>query len=76
VHLLDFLHPGGDTLVAVATRQLGQAHAVGLNQAHTAFGNLLQKLPHARIAAGRLVINFNDRLRRRLEAHAYGMKAE
>ena len=62
--------------MAVATRQLGDANAVGFDQAGTGLFGTVQKLPHARIAARGFVINLDDRLGRGLQAHAHGMKAE
>jgi hypothetical protein len=63
-------------LVAVATRELGQAWAIGLDQTHTGFGGTLDELTHTRITARGVKVNFNDGLRRCFNAHANGVKAE
>jgi hypothetical protein len=76
MHLRQLLHPGGDALVTMAAAELGQTHAVGLDQAHTGFIDLVNELPHARIAPGGLKIYFDDGSRRGFKAHAHGMKAE
>jgi hypothetical protein len=60
----------------MAAGQLGQAHAVGFDQAGAGISDTIEKLPHPRIAPGRIHIDFDNRLRRGLEAHAHGMKSE
>jgi hypothetical protein len=60
----------------MAAGNFGQTHAIGLDQAHTALGDFLQKLPHTRIPPRRLIKNFNDGLGGGFQANAYGMKAE
>ena len=76
MHLRQFLHPRRHPLVPVAAAQPGQPHAIGLDQSHPGFGHFLNELPHPRIAPSRVDIDFNHRLRRRLQAHAHGMKTE
>ena len=63
-------------LVAVPAAQTSQPHAISLHQPHASLGRLLHKLPHPRITPPRVHKDFNHRLRRRLQAHAHGMKAE
>ena len=69
------LHPRGHALVAVAAAELGQAQAVGLDQSRTGLGGALQELAHARVAARRFEIDFDDGFRRGFQAHAHGMEA-
>ena len=68
--------PGGDALVPMAARQLGQADAIGFDQPRAGFGHPLEELPHARVAPRRIDVDLDDRLRRRLQAHGDGMEAE
>src|SRR5450830_1875253 len=65
-----------DLTWATAAGQLGQAQAVGLDQAHAGFAHALQELAHARITARGLEVDFDDGLGRGLEPHAHGVKAE
>ena len=70
------MHPRSHTLVAMAAGEFGQAHAIGFNHSDTSLSHPLQKLAHAGITAGGLVINFNDGLWRGLQTHTDGVKAE
>ena len=74
-HLGQRLDPRDHALVAMVATQLGQAQAVGLDQSNIRLFGALDELAHARIAAGRLEIDFDDGGGRRLEAHADGVKA-
>ena len=70
------LHARRDALVAMASGQLGNAHAVGLDQAGTGLAGTVEKLAHAGIAPRHLVINLDDGFRRGLQTHTHGVKAE
>ena len=76
MHLWQRFHTCGNALVSMAARKLGNAKGVSLNQAYTGLLRLGHKLPHAGIAARRLKINFNNRLRSGFQAHPHGMKTE
>jgi hypothetical protein len=60
----------------MTARQLGQSHAVGLNEPHARFLRSLNELAHARIAARRFKINFNNRMGRCFQTHTQGVKTE
>ncbi|MOA13683.1 hypothetical protein D3C78_1337450 [compost metagenome] len=60
----------------MAAGELGEAFAVGFDQACAGFTRAVQELAHAGVAARGLVIDFDDGLRRGLQTHAYGVKAE
>ena len=67
---------GHHARVAMATGQLGQSLAIGFDQAHARITGLVDERPHAGVAAGDLVMDFNNGLGRDLEANAHGMEAE
>jgi hypothetical protein len=75
-HLRHRLHPRRHALVPVAATELGQAHAVGLDQAHTRFLDPLDELAHAGVAPGGFEIDLDDGFRRGFQPHADGVEAE
>jgi hypothetical protein len=48
----------------MTARQLGKAHAIGLDEPHTSLLSPFYKLPHPGIAPGGFKVDFNNRLRR------------
>jgi hypothetical protein len=56
-------YTSGNTLMTMAARQLGQAHAVSLYEPDTGFLSAFDELPHAGITAGGFKIDFDNRLR-------------
>ena len=76
MHLLQGLHPRRHALVAMAAAELGQAHAVGLDQPHARFFGFVQKLAHACVAPGGLEVDFNNRLRGGFQAYAQRVEAK
>src|SRR6218665_43129 len=70
------LHARGHALVAMAAGQLGDAHAVSLDQAGAGRAGAFEKLAHARVAPRGLVVDLDDRFGRGLQTHAHGVKAE
>ena len=70
------LDPCHHTLVTVAAAELGQAHAIGLDQADTRFFDALHKLAHAGVAAGGFDVDFENRRGCGFDTHPDGMEAE
>src|SRR6218665_1485058 len=70
------LHARGHALAAMAAGQLGDAHAVSLDQAGAGRAGAFEKLAHARVAPRGLVVDLDDRVGRGLQTHAHGVKAE
>jgi hypothetical protein len=75
-HLRHRLHPRRHALVAMAAAELGQAQAVGLDQAHTGLLDPLDELAHAGVAPGGFEIDLDDGFRRGFQPHAHGVEAE
>src|SRR6218665_3666 len=67
---------GAHALVAMAAGQLGDAHAVSLDQAGAGRAGAFEKLAHARVAPRGLVVDLDDRFGRGVQTHAHGVKAE
>ncbi len=76
MHLRQLLHPRRHTLMAVAPTHLGQAQAVGLDQADPGLFDLVDELPHARVTSRGLKVNFNNGLGCSFQAHTHRVKAE
>jgi hypothetical protein len=70
------LDPGHDTLVAMRAAQLGQPLVVAVDDLHAGLAGPLDELPHALIAPCGVDLQLDDGLRRRLQPHGDGMKAE
>jgi hypothetical protein len=72
----EFVYARGHTLMGMASAQFGQAQTVGFDQPRTGFGGTLDKLTHAGIAAARLDIHLDDRLRCGPQTNTNRMKSE
>jgi len=60
----------------MAAGQLGDALAVGFDQAGTGLAGAVEELAHARIAPRDLVVDLDDGFGRGLQTHAHGVEAE
>jgi hypothetical protein len=65
-----------NTLMTMAARQLGQAHAVSLYQPDTSLLSAFNELAHASIAAGGFKIDFDNRLRCCFQTNTDRMETE